>query len=116
MHTFAESVRYMTATLRSMSWWRSPCAGFPSATDPARRAERREESGADRQLTVLLQEYNSLRQEIFSRSTAQHTLMNIDVTIVGTIVGFAIAKDSPAAPLLLLLVPLISGSLGFLYL
>jgi hypothetical protein len=88
----------------------SPAAG------PVRRVGPRYRTGSDRELTVLLQEYSALRAEILSRSTAQHTLLNLDVTILGTIVGLAIAKDSQDGPLLLLLVPLVSGSLGFLYL
>jgi hypothetical protein len=66
--------------------------------------------------TALMQEFNSLRAEILARSNAQHTLLNLNVTILGTLIGFAIAGREGGAPLLLLLVPLVSNSIGFLYL
>lgn len=66
--------------------------------------------------TVLMQEFNALKAEILARSNAQHTLLNLNVTILGTLVGFAIAGHEGGASLLLLLVPLVSNSIGFLYL
>ena len=65
---------------------------------------------------LLMQEFNILRAEILARTNGQHTLLNLNVTILGTLVGFAIAGHERGASLLLLLVPLVSNSIGFLYL
>ena len=70
----------------------------------------------DHRLNTLLHEFNAIRAEILARSNAQHTLLNMNVTILGTIVGFAIAGSGRQSGLLLLLVPLVSNSIGFLYL
>lgn len=70
----------------------------------------------ERHFGTLTQEYLALRAEILSRSNAQHTIINLDVTILGSLIGISLASSSPTAPLLLLAVPLVSNSLGFLYL
>lgn len=70
----------------------------------------------DNLFNSLIQEFNALRAEILARSNAQHTLLNLNVTILGTLIGLAIAGRGPQSQLLLLLVPLVSNSMGFLWL
>jgi hypothetical protein len=63
---------------------------------------------------MALSEFSALRNEIGSRSTAQHTLVNISITAIGTVGGFALAQKGDLS--LLLLLPILSPSLGMLYL
>jgi hypothetical protein len=63
---------------------------------------------------MALSEFSALRNEIGSRSSAQHVLINVSITAIGAVVGFALAKEG--SPLLLLLLPILSPSLGMLYL
>jgi hypothetical protein len=63
---------------------------------------------------MALSEFSALRSEIGSRSTAQHTLINLSITAIGAVVGFALAQKGDLW--LLLLLPILSPSLGMLYL
>jgi hypothetical protein len=54
------------------------------------------------------------RGEINERSRAQHTIIQIAVTAVGTVLGFVLGAK--ADPRVLLVIPLISTPLGMLYL
>ena len=63
---------------------------------------------------MALAEFSALRNEIGSRSSAQHTLINLSITAIGAVVGFALAKEGSLV--LLLLLPILSPSLGMLYL
>jgi hypothetical protein len=62
---------------------------------------------------MALSEFSALRNEIGSRSTAQHTLINLSITAIGAVVGFALAQKGELS--LLLLLPILSPSLGMLY-
>jgi hypothetical protein len=63
---------------------------------------------------MALSEFSALRNEIGSRSTAHHTLINLSITAIGAIIGFALAQKGDLS--LLLLLPILSPSLGMLYL
>jgi glycogen debranching enzyme len=65
-----------------------------------------------RYLQALLTEFNKLRDEIQNRSTAQHTLVNLNLTAGGALAG---ASFLAKFPLLVLLLPLVSSALGLLY-
>jgi hypothetical protein len=64
-------------------------------------------------VTVALAEFAGLREEITSRSTAQHTLMNLNLTAVGVVGGTVLSQH--ASPLLLLLLPVVGSALGILF-
>lgn len=64
-------------------------------------------------VTVALAEFAGLREEITSRSTAQHTLMNLNLTAVGVVGGTVLSEH--ASPLLLLLLPVVGSALGILF-
>jgi hypothetical protein len=61
----------------------------------------------------LLSEFAALRQEIAQRSTAQHTLLNLNITAIATVIGFILSGNG--RELLLLVVPLPCFALGTLY-
>jgi hypothetical protein len=63
---------------------------------------------------VSLAAFSAAKTEIADRSKAQHTLIQLNITAVGTIVGFVLANK--ADPQLLLLLPLLSPALGMLHL
>jgi hypothetical protein len=63
---------------------------------------------------MALSEFSALRNEIGSRSSAQHTLINISVTAIGAVGGLALAQKGDLS--LLLLLPILSPSIGMLYL
>ena len=54
------------------------------------------------------------RSEINERSRAQHTIIQITVTVLGVVLGFVLAQE--AARRVLLVLPLVSVPLGLLYL
>lgn len=87
-------------------------SGQATADDGARVTPHGPVEGAA-VVTVVLAEFAALREEITSRSTAQHTLMNLDLTAVG-VVGAAVLSQH-ASPLLLLLLPLVGSALGILF-
>lgn len=62
---------------------------------------------------IGLGEFGALRGEISNRSSAQNTLINLNITAVGTIGGLSIAYH--ANPLVLLILPPLSSALGLLY-
>ena len=66
-------------------------------------------------LTVqtLLAEFTALRQEIDSRSSTQHTLLNLNITAVATLIGLVATENAQES--LLLLITLTSGTLGILW-
>jgi hypothetical protein len=64
-------------------------------------------------LTIATQEYDALRTEIFSRSSAQHTLLNLNITAIGVILGVVLTNR--ANLIVLLAVPVVATSFGLLY-
>jgi hypothetical protein len=54
-----------------------------------------------------------MRTEIYNRSNAQHTLINLNVTALGVIAGLVLTGRGDVQ--LLLLIPLVSTSIGLLY-
>ncbi len=62
---------------------------------------------------VSLAEFGKLRDEISGRTTAAWTLLGLSVTASTTVTGFVLAQK--ANPLLLLLLPLLTPSLGLLF-
>ena len=64
--------------------------------------------------TSQLAEFETLRKEIEFRSSAQLTLISLNLTGIGTLVGFALTQL--ADPRLLILVPIIAPCIGMLYL
>jgi hypothetical protein len=73
-----------------------------------------DESAATQALIVqvALAEFNKLREEIAGRSTAEWTLLGLNVTASATTVGLVIAYKADIK--LLLLLPLLTPSLGML--
>lgn len=63
-------------------------------------------------IQVCLAEFNKLRDEIAGRSATVWTLMGLNATVSSAVAGFVLARQ--ADPLLLLLLPLLSPSLGLL--
>jgi hypothetical protein len=61
-----------------------------------------------------LAQYEALRDEMLRRASFQQALMALELTAVGTVVGFVLGKRSPTE--LLLVVPFISSTLGLLWL
>lgn len=62
---------------------------------------------------VSLAEFNKLRDEIAGRSGAAWTLLGLNATVSSTVAGFVLAQK--ANPLVLLLLPLLTPSLGLLF-
>jgi hypothetical protein len=62
---------------------------------------------------VSLAEFGKLRDEISGRSGAAWTLLGLNATISSAVAGFVLAQR--ADPLLLLLLPLLTPSLGLLF-
>lgn len=72
--------------------------------------------GGDRSggvVTVALAEFTALRAEISARSTAQYTLMNLNLTAVGLLLGAVLADRADLS--LLVMLPLISSCFGILF-
>jgi hypothetical protein len=64
--------------------------------------------------TIVLAIFNSLRDEIKTRSTAQAALVGLNVTAIGVLGGFFFGKaENP--PEILLLIPMVSSVLGMLW-
>lgn len=61
---------------------------------------------------VSLAEFSKLRDEISGRSSSAWTLLGLNATITSTVAGFVLGG---ADPLLLLLLPLLTPSLGLLF-
>jgi hypothetical protein len=72
-----------------------------------------DEKRRDRSLNVVVAEFNALRKEIADRSITSYTLLSLNITASGTVVGFVISGK--ADPLLLLVLPVFSPSLGMLF-
>ncbi|MGH4020658.1 MAG: hypothetical protein ACRDT0_15795 [Pseudonocardiaceae bacterium] len=64
-------------------------------------------------LNTAMQEYNALRGEITSRHGAQHTLINLDVTAIGILLGVVLSNKENL--IILLVVPIVATSFGLLY-
>jgi hypothetical protein len=64
--------------------------------------------------TIVLGLYNSLRDEIKTRSTAQAGLITLNVTAIGVLGGFYFGKAGNP-PEILLLIPMVSSVLGMLW-
>lgn len=73
-----------------------------------------EEGSPTAGVEVRLAEFASLRQETNQRSSFQHALMALNLTVVGTIFGLVL--DSHAERELLLVIPVVSPTLGLLWL
>jgi hypothetical protein len=69
--------------------------------------------GDDNRVDFLIAEFGQLRNEILARSSAQQSLLRLNIT--STAIISALVLDSSASSLLLLMIPLLSCSLGFLY-
>jgi hypothetical protein len=65
-------------------------------------------------MDVALSEFKALRDEIGSRATSSHTLININVVVSGVVGGLVV--NNPGRIELLLLLPIISPVLGLLWL
>lgn len=89
--------------------------GLESTTKGGRPMVKAVDETADHStaLVIALEEFKALREEIGNRSSAQHTLINLNITAVGTIGGLVIAYHG--SPLVLLIVPLLSSALGLLF-
>lgn len=78
--------------------------------------ERRVASDAEADkahLDVLMAEFKALRDEIGSRATSSHTLININVVASGVLGGLVV--NNPGRVELLLLLPILSPILGLLW-
>jgi hypothetical protein len=64
-------------------------------------------------LTVALAEFSALRDEISNRNNSAFTMINLNITATATVAGFVLSNN--ADPLILLLLPILSPSLGLLY-
>jgi len=64
--------------------------------------------------TIVLAIYNSVRDEIKTRSTAQAGLVALNVTAIGILGGFFFGK-AQNPPEILLLIPIVSSVLGMLW-
>lgn len=67
----------------------------------------------DKRTDVVIAEFNALRAEMVARITIQATLIGTGITGIGVVVGFAIGQTGNRS--LLVLVPLISALVLFLY-
>jgi hypothetical protein len=68
----------------------------------------------ERVTQVALAEFGKLRDEIAGRSTAAWTLVGLSITASATVAGFVLAQK--ADPRVLLVLPLLTPSLGLLFL
>src|SRR4051794_13754639 len=64
--------------------------------------------------SVLLAQFNTLRGEITTRSTAQATLLTANITAIG-VVGGLVFSDKGTGIDVLLIVPILSPVLGMLW-
>jgi len=62
---------------------------------------------------IILAEFTALRQEISDRSTAQYTLVSLNLTAISAFGGFALSNEHYR--ILLLLLPILSPAMGMLY-
>ncbi len=62
---------------------------------------------------TALAEFSALRDEIANRSSAQHTLIGLNLTAIGGIGGFVLSEHADVR--LLLLLPILSPALGLLF-
>lgn len=63
---------------------------------------------------MAIAEFTKLSDEIASRTSTQWTLLGLSATVSSTIGGFVLAEK--ASPLLLLVLPVLTSSLGLLFL
>jgi hypothetical protein len=87
----------------------SPVAAGSEATGASQHTPR--DSGAV--IQIALAEFGKLRDEISGRSGAAWTLLGLNATVTSAVAGFVLAQK--ADPLLLLLLPLLTPSLGLLF-
>jgi hypothetical protein len=81
--------------------------------EPAPADTDHEHADDDARRQTALAEFSALRQEIGARSGVQHQLMALNITALTAIGGFVISDQ--ASPLLLLMLPIVSPALGFLW-
>lgn len=78
-------------------------------TESSGEAERPDRASV---IQVSLAEFGKLRDEISGRSTSLWTLLGLNATVSSAVAGFVLGKQ--ADPMLLLLLPLLTPSLGLL--
>ena len=64
--------------------------------------------------SVLLAQFNTLRDEIKTRSTAQAALLTVNITAIGVISGLVFSDKGPGAGVLFV-IPILSPMLGMLW-
>jgi hypothetical protein len=64
-------------------------------------------------IQIILAEFSALRKEIADRSAAAQTLLGLNATVTAAVAGFVLSNK--ADPRLLLLIPILSPSLGMLF-
>src|SRR5438094_227548 len=72
-----------------------------------------EDSTPSLSVQTALAEFSVLRDEIANRSSAQHTLIGLNLTAIGGIGGFVLSSHADVR--LLLLLPMLSPALGLLF-
>jgi hypothetical protein len=87
----------------------SPHLEPEKSSTPAPEDEKRDRASV---VQVSLAEFGKLRDEISGRSTSAWTLVGLNATVSSTVAGFVLGKQ--ANPMLLLLLPLLTPSLGLL--
>ncbi len=93
----------------------APVGPPPGGAGSPTRTESSPTAAPDRTsvVQVSLTEFNKLRDEISGRTSSAWTLLGINATVSSTVAGFVLAQK--ANPLLLLLLPLLTPSLGLLF-
>jgi hypothetical protein len=68
------------------------------------------------QFQALYEEFKALRAEIAQRSTAQVTIIQLNVTAIGIVLGAALSKIPDPDGRILFIIPILSPMLGLLFL
>jgi hypothetical protein len=84
----------------------------PPPVEPDKKATDQEKGDRASVVQVSLAEFGKLRDEISGRSTSAWTLLGLNATVSSAVAGFVLGKQ--ADPMLLLLLPLLTPSLGLL--
>jgi len=104
-----EAIRYIADMGKESASVEPPPDGSTSV--PASASDRAPDPSAV--LQVSLAEFSKLRDEIIARSNTAWTLLGLSATISTAVAGFVLAEK--ADPLLLLLLPVLTPSLGLLF-
>lgn len=86
---------------------------FGSRADDRLLLEQTVEEIDKQRIQIILAEFSALRKEIADRSSAAQTLLGLNATMTAAVAGFVLS--SKADPRLLLLIPILSPSLGMLF-